>query len=485
MTAGRLAAGLAVLLAAVLLAPFVLVVARARGRRALDGDGPQARPPSPSTSSAARRWAPFAAFAALAITAMIARPGGFDEWAIYGFAAFGILALKGAASTTHTQPRFADETDEWVAISVRWSTVVAVVPAYNEDADTLIAAAESLFAQPNIVGAVFIDDASTDPETTDAIALIVDRWPGKAEAIYQPENRGKRWALHAGVALAVAEWCPEYIATVDSDTVLELGCVREALYVLHEDPDAAAVTGLVRARNWQANTLARLQDLRYSAAFLWERAAYSRVGAVLCVCGSFTLWRADLLGRLTTPLVEQRFLGNECTYGDDRHLTNLALAEGWRVRLAEHAVAGTLVPESWRHWLRQQTRWSRSFIRESLWAVRNLPPGWALTLTVVEFLTWIVFTAVLLTSLVISPLAVGTVAAIPWLVWVSVMAFARSVRYPGSRPEASRRARLYVTALAPVYGIVHLLIVLPLRLVALATMNETGWGTRKVVEVRS
>jgi hyaluronan synthase len=416
-----------------------------------------------------------------ATAAMASRSLQAGGWALYGLIAMAAVGLKLTASLGHRSPA-SDEHPNAAAVAAR-ARVGAIVPVHNEDPAALLACVRSVLDQPSVRVVCVVDDGSTDETCRTTIAELGRRWPERVRVLRFPTNRGKREALRAGMRQLESFGTIDLVATVDSDTVLAPDAVVAASVVLAMKPDTGAVTGLVRAANWRTNVLTRLQDLRYASAFLWERAAYSRAGAVLCVCGSFTLWRAGLLSGLVDPLVAQRWAGQRTTYGDDRHLTNLALRAGWRIRLAETAVADTLVPERLGHWLRQQTRWSRSFIRESLWAVRNLPAGWALVLTFVEFVTWVVLTLALFTALVVRPLAAGTFAIGTYLLWTTVMSWARSVRFFEARPEASWRDRLLSFALAPVYGLLHLGLLLPLRLVALCTMTDTRWGTRAEVEV--
>jgi hyaluronan synthase len=61
----------------------------------------------------------------------------------------------------------------------------------------------------------------------------------------------------------------------------------------------------------------------------------------------------------------QRFLGREATFGDDRALTNMLLRTH-RVVYQSSAVCETVVPDTFRGFLVQQTRWKKSWIRESL-----------------------------------------------------------------------------------------------------------------------
>src|SRR4029078_13195668 len=62
---------------------------------------------------------------------------------------------------------------------------------------------------------------------------------------------------------------------------------------------------------------------------------------------------------------KQLFLGVESTFGDDRSLTNCVLRD-WKVRYEEKAVSHKIVPETFQQFMKQQTRWKRSWTRESL-----------------------------------------------------------------------------------------------------------------------
>ena len=65
----------------------------------------------------------------------------------------------------------------------------------------------------------------------------------------------------------------------------------------------------------------------------------------------------------------QKFLGRESTFGDDRSLTNCVLRE-WKVKYEARAVSHTIVPTTFKQFMRQQLRWKRSWTRESLIVAR-------------------------------------------------------------------------------------------------------------------
>ena len=63
------------------------------------------------------------------------------------------------------------------------------------------------------------------------------------------------------------------------------------------------------------------------------------------------------------------------------------------------------------------------------------------------------------------------------------MAYARSVRYLGSQ-RSPLRTQVGIYLLAPLYGLLYLLVLMPIRIWALANLRAPGWGTRRNVEVR-
>jgi hyaluronan synthase len=334
---------------------------------------------------------------------------------------------------------------------------------------------------------VVVDDGSS---TYDGYERAL-QWEGRMEAAgisfqlhRQPRNLGKREGLAYGFRQHPEA---DYFLCVDSDTLLAPDALEEA-QLPFANPRITAISGLVLASNRRRNVLTSLIDLRYAAAFLAERAAYSRLGAVLCCCGSLSVYRGWVVRKYLDDFLSQRFLGRPAVFGDDRRLTNYALLEG-RVRLQESAVAWTAVPERFGHFVRQQIRWNKSFWRESLWAIGRLPAGRpARWLSAFELVSWIVFTSMLWMALVVQPIASGRTAVVwTYVAYIAVLAYARSVRYwqtpsmPGER--FSRTERLGVFFVAPLYGLMHIVVILPLRLWSLLTLRRGRWGTREKVEV--
>jgi hyaluronan synthase len=430
-------------------------------------------------SAAVRRPSllPLLAFALLAALAL-SRVSGLGKAGFYGVIMFTVLGAKLCLSSVHraAPTPSAVDTSAW--------RVAVVLPFYNEDPDLVRDGLRSLLIQTRVPDELWlIDDGSDDAATRSAVTQMRSALAAvipAVEVIRFRKNRGKREAL----AYAFRASSADVFVTLDSDTVLDREAIAEILKPLADDT-VSAVTGLVGASNRRRNLLTRLIDLRYANAFLYERAAYSALGAVLCCCGSLSAYRGDVVRAELDDFLDQRFLGARAVYGDDRRLTNYALLRG-RVVLQETARAWTAVPERLGHFLRQQARWNKSFFRESVWVIQNLPVRSApFALTAVELATWLVFTAMLFAAVVLHPLRTGQALAMTYVAYAALMSYGRSLRY-FEAPSAgdSRLFRAVTFFLAPLYALVHLAVLMPLRLYSLLTLRRAAWGTRARVEVK-
>ena len=181
----------------------------------------------------------------------------------------------------------------------------------------------------------------------------------------------------------------------------------------------------------------------------------------------------------------QYFLGRTATFGDDRRLTNYALRAG-KVVLAERSRAATAVPERLSHYVRQQVRWNKSFFRESLWVLSTFPMrSAAFWLTVTEVAMWVVMGAALMVAVALYPMLGHVTHVRATLVFVMLAAWARNSAYlEHRRVGVNRRDRAFVFAIAPLYGLLHIFVLVPVRVYALLTLRQGKWGTRGKVEVR-
>lgn len=399
----------------------------------------------------------------------------------YGLAVGTLLGVKLLLSIKRRR----QPTAAWRDGGAAQHTVHAVITTFNESPDMLRRCLLSLAGQTRRPQSVtVIDDCSA---THDAAAVIRELRATFEQAgielrfIRFPENRGKRHGLAAGFGQHPDA---DLYLCVDSDTVVDEHAVAE-LVAPFARRRVHCVTGLVLAHNRSVNLLTRLIDMRYVNAFLGERVAYSRLGSVLCACGSLAVYRGWVVRKHLPDFLNQRFLGQPATFGDDRRLTYYCLTEGASL-IQPTAVGRTDVPERLGHYVRQQVRWGKSFIREgALLAAQFRYVGRAFWwLNLIELATWIAFTAGLLTALAIVALHPGGWPVLAsYAAYVCVMAWVRSVHYLRGAANVPALDRSLTFLAAPLYALLNLFLLLPLRLYSLATLRRNGWGTRQQVEI--
>ena len=283
-------------------------------------------------------------------------------------------------------------------------------------------------------------------------------------------NRGKRHAQDA----ALARCRSNIVVTIDSDTEIASDGVTQIVRPFVDDR-IGAVTGDVAVTNRSANILTRLIGMRYWVAFNQERAAQSYFRSVLCCSGPFSAYRRSVLTEIWPAYISQTFRGTACTYGDDRHLTNLILADGSQTLFLPQAQARTNAPETIRGYLTQQLRWNKSFYREVLWTLpflSRLGAYIAFEMSV-QVLLPLLLTVLILSSTLVAILLHPAVG----VRYVAVTAMMGLLRCS----YAIYRTRDPRFLMFLLYGFIHVFLLIPVRIRALLTLTDNRWGTRTAV----
>jgi hyaluronan synthase/N-acetylglucosaminyltransferase len=342
-----------------------------------------------------------------------------------------------------------------------------VVPVYNEDPELLEACLASALAQDHRgpVQVIVVDDGSPNRASLDA---IYDRFEDfGARVIRSPRNVGKRHAQ----ALALPLCTGEIIVTLDSDSVLATDAVR-MLTRQFNDPRVGAATGFVDVANRRANVLTRIQRIRYWMAFNQERAAQTWFRTVMCCSGPLAAYRRELLDKVRDAYLSQTYAGVACTYGDDRHLTNLILGLGFDTVYDRGAVAWTNVPVRLGGFLRQQLRWNKSFYRELIWTVPYIGSRpWFSRFDVACQVAMPIMLTVTASSALILGLATNPMYLVRYMSLIALAAVVRST-YAVIR---ERDVQFYLFVL---YGYLSAFLLVSVRFRALGTLADARWGTR-------
>ncbi len=241
-------------------------------------------------------------------------------------------------------------------------SLTVIIPAYNEGPmvrNSIESAVRAHYPHDRLEIFV-VDDGSRDATWT-YIEQAAREWPDLVRAVRFPKNQGKRAALAAGFEAARGE----IVVTMDSDSVLAPGALL-AIAGPFRDPKVGAVAGKVAAYNRREGLLPRMLHVRYILSFDVLRAVESSYGTVYCCPGALTAYRTSVVREVLGEWIRQTFLGAQCTFGEDRALTNWILSRGHSTVYQRTAMVATLVPTTYKKLCKMFLRWNRSYVREEL-----------------------------------------------------------------------------------------------------------------------
>jgi hyaluronan synthase len=263
---------------------------------------------------------------------------------------FALLLVHEARPRTY--PRYAGE------------KIAVLIPCFNETADLIEESIRTVLAAEGRKQVIVIDDGSTNGVQERLLDIAGETGITVA---FQARNLGKREALHLAVTHLLDDDV-DFVVTIDSDTLLETDAIVRVVEPLKLPSVGASTGNVVLLNEWQ-NLLTRMIGTYYWIGLNIYKQAQSVIRSVVCCSGCLAAYRADLLREVIDEFAEQRFLGAPCTHSEDRHLTNLVLKRNYDVVYDDRAVSWTETPATVRGFLRQQRRWKRGYIRESIYTL--------------------------------------------------------------------------------------------------------------------
>lgn len=252
--------------------------------------------------------------------------------------------------------------------------VTIVIPCFNEEewiARTIHSCIDQDYPIDQLE-VIVVDDYSTDNSwqvINDTIGVLhneSERFKTKErlKCIRLEENAGKRDAMAAGIYMSTKE----FVTFVDSDSFLDCMAIRNIVQPF-VDPKVAGVSGRTDVANTFTNAITKMQAVRYYISFRIMKAAESVFDSVLCLSGPLSCYRKVNVLENIDAWLNQKFFGRKATFGDDRSLTHMIVKNN-RTVYQDTAICHTIVPHTMKVLLKQQMRWKRSWLRESLIATK-------------------------------------------------------------------------------------------------------------------
>ena len=238
-----------------------------------------------------------------------------------------------------------------------------IIPYYNEDNYNLITTIQSILSNEVNCEIILVNDGSKNPNIKELSNLINSK---SIKYIEYSENKGKRFAMIDGFHQANGD----FIVFVDSDTVLMSDSLKNACKeLIHNEVDA--IGGNILIHNKEENFLTKIISGMYWISFNMERMSHSLFKCMTCCSGGFSLYKYESIKQVINELDCQWVLNKKCKSGDDRHLTTLMLMKGFKTIVSINAFAYTITPSKLLSFIKQQQRWTRSFVVEIIWILNQ------------------------------------------------------------------------------------------------------------------
>src|SRR3989338_2972369 len=345
----------------------------------------------------------------------------------------------------------------------RFKTSVSVItPVYNENPKIFSQAVESWARnKPNEIIAVI--------DYTDKACIAVFKnfiKKNRSAHLIITKTPGKREALADGIKVAKSQ----IVALVDSDTVWVDDTLINALAPFSDKKIGGVAT---RQSVVQPKTIAqKLFSIRLEQRY-WDDIPFLATAedVLVCLSGRTAFYRKAAIMPILNEMVNEKFMGRKVISGEDKRLTYLIEAAGWKTTYQSTAKVSTTGVKDISTFIKQQVRWTRNSWRNDL---RALSQKWVYRHPV--FALYLIDRAIQPFTLLISPIYF-TIALILklWipviviLVWWHISRLLKMYPYLKKYP-----LDIWMLPVFIFYNFVSAYI----RIYALFSINIQGWITR-------
>ncbi|MFQ5427803.1 MAG: glycosyltransferase [Thermodesulfobacteriota bacterium] len=279
--------------------------------------------------------------------------------------------------------------------------VTMIIAAYNEEkniADTIKALLRLNYPDFEVI---VVDDGSTDGtlarlqevfeleradfvyrpiiQTSEVRAFYINPAIPKLTVVAK-EHGGKADSLNAGVNISRSP----YICSVDADSILEEKAITRLMRTVIEDPDTIMATGgivkilngcLVRGGRIEElrlpkDSLSRFQIVEYIRSFLFGRAGWSAVNALLIISGTFSVINKRALAAVGG--YTKRTVTEDMDLILSLHKHFIEEKKRYKILFVPDPVCWTEAPQTFKMLARQRRRWHMGLMQSVLYHKKML-----------------------------------------------------------------------------------------------------------------
>ncbi|MBS7644046.1 glycosyltransferase [Candidatus Bathyarchaeota archaeon] len=229
----------------------------------------------------------------------------------------------------------------------RVKPVTVIVPVHTEDYEIFERSMKSIRAENPDQIIVSIDSGDQKligiAKKYDAEVLSHQKRIGKREALVRAWEKAKH----------------DIIVNVDSDVILQNGCIRE----LSKPFDDNSIVGV--ATNQSSERTNSIFSFVFSALISRNVNIVNKAlnGGLVVVDGKCCAWRKSFLLKVKDSFLNEYWMGKRNEIGDDRFLSREALKLGFKTVYQDTAKILAPSPKTFEEFLLQQLRWRRSGVK--------------------------------------------------------------------------------------------------------------------------
>lgn len=198
---------------------------------------------------------------------------------------------------------------------------------------------------------IVVDNNSSD-DTKNEIFRAQEDFPNLNIRYLFEIKQGKFNALNNGLQLVETE----YIITLDADTIVYRNALNQLVTTMimeSKTKAVGAVVGTVLVRNSRTNLLTKLQEWDYFLSITGIKRSQGLFQSTLVAQGAFSLYKTSILKEIG---------GWTDSIGEDIVLSWEFLYRNYKIHYDPKSVAFTTVPNTFKVFRRQRSRWARGMV---------------------------------------------------------------------------------------------------------------------------
>ena len=338
---------------------------------------------------------------------------------------------------------------------------VVILPVKNESPEILNRCIKMLIRQKGTKQILIGDDGSSPilskiikPEYLSQIELIRSKGVGKKEMQLRLLKKAKY----------------NYVIQMDSDIILEGdNALKKLVSYFSESNKIGIINGKIKLIS-EKNLLEKIQEFQYMCANEIGRSGMGRFGINPCATGELLAFRLDVFRNYLEEYRNTKHIDQLMRFGEDRFMTNIFLREGYKSIVAEDVVCYTYPKKQFTTLMKQQIRWKRSGIRESLRCAREVKNPYLKVWSILNFFLPMIFYILFLNLLIYD---------IYFQDWSGILLLFSSlitISLISEIPIFIKKPSMIVWAVP--FMFYNILLITPLWFVSVFTQTQTKWGTR-------